>query len=101
MVLPATRTLTISAFTAQPQDITALWLVLTAGGSCGCMTLFCVCPVTCVIMQKNGAGLHTASSCFWDNTTDGLCPFVSFLGLLCIATVVQWVHVHPRVIFPG
>ena len=23
-------------------------------------------------MQKNGAGLHTASSCFWDNTTDGM-----------------------------
>ena len=22
-------------------------------------------------MQKNGAGLHTASSCFWDNSTDG------------------------------
>ena len=29
--------------------------------------------VTCVIMQKNGAGLHTASSCFWDVTTDGSC----------------------------
>lgn len=29
--------------------------------------------VTCTIMQKNGAGLHTASSCFWDNTTDGSC----------------------------
>lgn len=29
--------------------------------------------VTCVIMQKNGAGLHTASSCFWDNGTDGSC----------------------------
>lgn len=29
--------------------------------------------VTCVIMQKNGAGLHTASSCFWDSTTDGSC----------------------------
>ncbi|XP_023662785.1 dynein light chain Tctex-type 1 isoform X1 [Paramormyrops kingsleyae] len=29
--------------------------------------------VTCVIMQKNGAGLQTASSCFWDNTTDGSC----------------------------
>ncbi|EEH52812.1 flagellar inner arm dynein light chain Tctex1 [Micromonas pusilla CCMP1545] len=27
--------------------------------------------VTCVIMQKNGAGLHTASSCYWDNETDG------------------------------
>lgn len=27
--------------------------------------------VTCSIMQKTGAGLHTAASCFWDNTTDG------------------------------
>lgn len=26
-------------------------------------------------MQKAGAGLHTASSCFWDNTTDGMPPF--------------------------
>jgi Tctex-1 family. len=34
---------------------------------------FCVIPVTCTIMQKNGAGLHTASSCFWDNSTDGSC----------------------------
>ncbi|CAG9764138.1 unnamed protein product [Ceutorhynchus assimilis] len=29
--------------------------------------------VTCTIMQKNGAGLHTASSCYWDNNTDGSC----------------------------
>ncbi|PAA55747.1 hypothetical protein BOX15_Mlig021583g5, partial [Macrostomum lignano] len=29
--------------------------------------------VNCVIMQKNGAGLHTASSCFWDSQTDGSC----------------------------
>lgn len=27
--------------------------------------------VTCIIMQKNGAGLHTASSCYWDNSSDG------------------------------
>ncbi|KAI9340646.1 Tctex-1 [Zopfochytrium polystomum] len=27
--------------------------------------------VTCTIMQKNGAGLHAASSCYWDNATDG------------------------------
>lgn len=27
--------------------------------------------VTAVIMQKNGAGLHTATSCFWDMTCDG------------------------------
>ncbi|THD23656.1 Dynein molecular motor protein light chain [Fasciola hepatica] len=29
--------------------------------------------VTCVIMQKSGAGLHTASSCYWDSATDGSC----------------------------
>ena len=27
--------------------------------------------VTCVIMQRNGAGLHATSSCFWDNANDG------------------------------
>jgi len=27
--------------------------------------------VTCIIMQKNGAGLHTASTCYWDTKTDG------------------------------
>ena len=26
--------------------------------------------VTCMIMQKNGAGMHSASSCFWDNYAD-------------------------------
>ncbi|KAK0087131.1 hypothetical protein PV325_009284 [Microctonus aethiopoides] len=29
--------------------------------------------VNCTIMQKNGAGLHTASSCYWDNASDGSC----------------------------
>uniref|UniRef100_A0A3Q4HUM0 Dynein light chain Tctex-type 1 n=1 Tax=Neolamprologus brichardi TaxID=32507 RepID=A0A3Q4HUM0_NEOBR len=29
--------------------------------------------LTCVIMQKNGAGMQTASTCFWDNSTDGSC----------------------------
>eukprot|EP00126_Sphaerothecum_destruens_P008135 Sdes_comp20101_c0_seq1m13098 len=32
--------------------------------------------VTNIIMQKNGAGLHTASSCFWDNSTDGTYRFL-------------------------
>eukprot|EP00164_Ancoracysta_twista_P001660 GFYU01002180.1.p1 GENE.GFYU01002180.1~~GFYU01002180.1.p1 ORF type:complete len:130 (-),score=30.87 GFYU01002180.1:234-587(-) len=27
--------------------------------------------VTCVIVQRNGAGMHTASSCFWDPNNDG------------------------------
>ena len=29
--------------------------------------------VSVVILQKTGAGLHTASSCYWDNSTDGSC----------------------------
>jgi dynein light chain Tctex-type 1 len=24
-------------------------------------------------MEKHGAGLHTASSCYWDSTNDGSC----------------------------
>jgi hypothetical protein len=27
--------------------------------------------VTCVIMQRNGAGLHCANSCYWDTSSDG------------------------------
>jgi len=33
--------------------------------------------VTCAIMQKTGAGLHLASACYWDNTTD-------------ITTTIRW-----------
>ncbi|KAM6978404.1 dynein light chain Tctex-type 1-like [Tautogolabrus adspersus] len=29
--------------------------------------------VNCSIMQKTGAGLHTANSCYWDTATDGSC----------------------------
>lgn len=47
-------------------------------GPPGRLTLVCPSAVTCVIMQKNGAGLHTASSCFWDSNTDGK---VGFPGL--------------------
>ena len=25
---------------------------------------------TCIIMQKNGAGIHMATSCYWDQSTD-------------------------------
>merc|ERR1719188_543839 len=27
--------------------------------------------VTCVIMQRNGGGLHSALSCHWDSANDG------------------------------
>ncbi|VDN10996.1 unnamed protein product [Dibothriocephalus latus] len=42
--------------------------------------------VTCVIMQKCGAGLHTASSCYWDNTTDGMLKFITFLRVFLLFT---------------
>eukprot|EP01036_Dinobryon_divergens_P003782 gene3782-5003_t len=29
--------------------------------------------ITCVIMQKNGAGLITSASMHWDSVKDGLC----------------------------
>lgn len=29
--------------------------------------------INAVIQQKTGAGLHAASSCYWDNNTDGSC----------------------------
>ncbi|XP_025418315.1 dynein light chain Tctex-type 1-like [Sipha flava] len=29
--------------------------------------------VICTILQKNGAGFHAASSCYWDNSTDRKC----------------------------
>ncbi|XP_026272285.1 dynein light chain Tctex-type 1-like [Frankliniella occidentalis] len=29
--------------------------------------------MTCSIMQKNGAGVHSASSCYWDNSNDAVC----------------------------
>eukprot|EP00743_Colponemidia_sp_Colp-15_P002414 GILK01002618.1.p1 GENE.GILK01002618.1~~GILK01002618.1.p1 ORF type:complete len:126 (+),score=13.11 GILK01002618.1:52-429(+) len=32
--------------------------------------------VTCVIMQRNGAGVHTTTSCYWDTVSDGVLTFV-------------------------
>ncbi len=34
--------------------------------------IFNIDSVTCIIMQKNGAGLHTATSCYWDTASDGI-----------------------------
>lgn len=31
--------------------------------------------VTAAVMQKTGAGLHMASSCYWDNAADGSCTY--------------------------
>ncbi|KAJ8599666.1 hypothetical protein CTAYLR_005417 [Chrysophaeum taylorii] len=33
--------------------------------------------VTCVIVQKNGAGIHTAHSCYWDVSNDN-CARVAY-----------------------
>lgn len=44
--------------------------------------------VTAILIQKNGAGLHTATSCFWDNSTDGSATFRwENKTMYCIVTV--------------
>eukprot|EP00924_Labyrinthula_sp_SR-Ha-C_P000837 snap_masked-scaffold_7-processed-gene-5.20-mRNA-1 protein AED:0.09 eAED:0.09 QI:0/0/0/1/1/1/3/0/123 len=50
--------------------------------------------VNCIIMQKCGAGLHTAASCYWDCINDGLVTVkwprekqrVTDNGMQCIVT---------------
>lgn len=32
--------------------------------------------VTCMLMQKTGAGVQTSLSCFWENNTDGVYQLV-------------------------
>ncbi|GAM19607.1 hypothetical protein SAMD00019534_027820, partial [Acytostelium subglobosum LB1] len=44
--------------------------------------------VTCTILQKVGAGFHTASSCLWDSNTDNNSSFRwENKSMFCIATV--------------
>ena len=53
--------------------------------------------VSAVIMQRNGAGLTSASSCFWDADTDGS-KSVTWEGehMHCIVTVFAFgIHVPP------
>lgn len=44
--------------------------------------------ITCIIMQKTGAGLNTTASMFWDTTKDGYCkvPWQN-QTMHCIVTV--------------
>mmetsp|Transcript_84525 Transcript_84525/g.185571 ORF Transcript_84525/g.185571 Transcript_84525/m.185571 type:complete len:122 (-) Transcript_84525:37-402(-) len=52
--------------------------------------------VTCIIMQRNGAGLHSATSCYWDAGNDGVLSYqwprekkdVVNKNLWCIVTVI-------------
>lgn len=39
-----------------------------------CDSCCCFFAVTCAVMQKTGAGLHTANSCYWDTSMDGEFP---------------------------
>ena len=53
---------------------------------------YITCVVTCVIMQRNGAGLHTASSCYWDNTSDGMFTIPQYCVTMCTSCVMWYVH---------
>ena len=44
--------------------------------------------ITCIIMQKNGAGMNTSSSQLWDANKDGMCKVPwSNLTMSCVVTV--------------
>lgn len=44
--------------------------------------------VTCLIMQKTGAGMTTAAACFWDPNMDGNCTVLwENSTIYCIVTV--------------
>ena len=45
---------------------------MEVGRGMGVTKLFLLFLVSCVIMQKTGAGFHTASTCFWNCATDGM-----------------------------
>uniref|UniRef100_A0A672MDA5 Dynein light chain Tctex-type 3 n=1 Tax=Sinocyclocheilus grahami TaxID=75366 RepID=A0A672MDA5_SINGR len=45
--------------------------------------------VNCAVMQKSGAGLHTANSCYWDTTTDGKLQFVQCPNIFGIGFVYR------------
>eukprot|EP00396_MALV-II-16_sp_LP-1_P000389 gene389-433_t len=32
--------------------------------------------VTCLIAQRNGAGIHTSNACYWDTVNDGILTYV-------------------------
>ena len=44
--------------------------------------------ISCILMQKNGAPLHTAAGAFWDTKKDGICkvPWENST-MHCIVTV--------------
>mmetsp|Transcript_3786 Transcript_3786/g.6668 ORF Transcript_3786/g.6668 Transcript_3786/m.6668 type:complete len:117 (-) Transcript_3786:657-1007(-) len=44
--------------------------------------------VTAIVMQKTGAGLHSAFTAYWDNSADGICsvPYEND-SVHCITTV--------------
>ena len=44
--------------------------------------------ITCIIMQKNGAGMNTSCSLFWDTAKDGMCKIPwSNLTMSCLVSV--------------
>ena len=50
--------------------------------------------VTCIIMQRNGAGLSSAFTGFWNGDRDGMCsvPYNDNDNLHCITTV-YWIKI--------
>jgi dynein light chain Tctex-type 1 len=54
--------------------------------------------ITVIVMQKNGAGLVSAASTYWDTRKDGLCKVVWENGTMhCVVTVYgTCVNINPE-----
>ena len=46
--------------------------------------------VSCVIMQKNGAGLHSVNSCFWDGSKEEGCRHSMYLHRIWHYTLISF-----------
>ena len=49
--------------------------------------------VTTNFLQRNGAGLHTACSCFWDSKLDGKIAVLYENSTMSIIVTVYWLNI--------
>ncbi|ETV95949.1 hypothetical protein H310_10609 [Aphanomyces invadans] len=54
-------------------------------------------PVTCLIMQKTGAGVTTAAACYWDPVVDGNCTVLWENSTIQCVVTVYGVAISPSV----
>ncbi|KAA0187256.1 hypothetical protein FBUS_00152, partial [Fasciolopsis buskii] len=58
--------------------------------------------VSCVMMQRNGAGLQTGSACYWDSSTDALWMLYECLvQIVSISSSAEAISIRYKVLMGG